>query len=323
MHQIVLFYKYTPIANPEVLAKKQRQLCDKLSLKGRLIIAYEGINGTFEGLAENIANYVSALKADPRFEDIHFKLSDGTGNAFPRLSVKVRPEIVSSHLGEKDIDPTKITGKYLQAEELHDWIHNGKEFYIVDMRNDYEFEVGRFANSILPPLKNFRDLAGILPTLKSLKDKTVVTVCTGGVRCEKASGFLVNNGFSDVYQLYGGIVTYMEKYPNEDFKGTLYVFDGRVTMGFNLSDPKHEVVGKCWLCKKSAEKYVDCAYLHCRGKRHFICCQECIETYEGYCSAICKLKNFLGPFALTIERFYYKIASIINKLHVQKNHSAN
>lgn len=323
MHQIVLFYKYTPITNPKALMDAQRDLCTELDLKGRLIIATEGVNGTFEGTKENIGKYISAMKADARFADIHFKLSEGTGDAFPRLSIKVRAEIVSSHLGEKDIDPRVTTGKYLQAEELHKWIHNGKEFYIVDMRNDYEFEVGHFVGSILPPLKNFRDLSGILPTLKSLKDKTVVTVCTGGVRCEKASGFLVKNGFNDVYQLYGGIVTYMERYPNEDFKGTLYVFDGRVTMGFNLSDSKHEVVGKCWFCEKPAEKYLDCAYLHCRGKRHFICCDECETNKEGYCGAICKIKEKLGPIALTFERFYYKIGSVIKKYHVQKNHSAN
>ncbi len=323
MYEIVLFYKYIQIADPEALMNSQRALCQQLGLKGRLIIATEGVNGTFEGTKENIAKYIEALKSDARFADIHFKLSAGTSDAFPRLSIKVRNEIVSSHLGEKDIDPRTTTGKYLQAEELHQWIHGGREFYIIDMRNDYEFEVGHFAGSILPPLKNFRDLAGILPSIKSLKDKTIVTVCTGGVRCEKASGFLVNNGFSDVYQLYGGIVTYMEKFPNEDFKGTLYVFDGRVTMGFNLTDPKHEVVGKCWLCQKSAEKYLDCSYLHCRGKRHFICCDECEVSEEGYCGIVCKIKEKLGPVALTFERFYYKIESIIKKYHVQKNHLAN
>lgn len=323
MYQIVLFYKYIEIADPNAFMKYQRQLCSGLGLKGRLIIAKEGINGTFEGTKENIAKYVADLKADPRFADVHIKLSDGIGNAFPRLSIKVRPEIVSSHLGEKDIDPRVTTGKYLQADELHRWINEGKEFYIVDMRNDYEFEVGHFANSILPPLKNFRDLSGILPSIVSLKDKTVVTVCTGGVRCEKASGFLVKNGFNDVYQLFGGIVTYMEKYPNEDFKGTLYVFDGRITMGFNLKDTKHEVVGKCWLCKKPAERYLDCAYLHCRGKRHFICCDECKESKQGYCGWICKMKQKLGPVSLTFDRFYYKIGSIIKKYHVQKNHSTN
>ena len=291
MYKIVLFYKYIDITDPQALMNSQRLLCDSLGLKGRLIVAHEGINGTFEGMEGNISKYVSELKSDPRFADVHIKLSEGTGSAFPKLSIKVRDEIVSSHLGEKDIDPRKTTGKYLQPEELHQWIESKKEFYIVDMRNDYEFEVGHFAGSILPPLKNFRDLSGIIPSISNLKDKTVVTVCTGGVRCEKASGFLVDNGFADVYQLYGGIVSYMEKYPNENFKGALYVFDGRITMGFNLSDIKHEVVAKCWHCQQPTERYLDCAYIHCKGKRHFLCCDKCLESQEGCCSSVCKQVN--------------------------------
>jgi len=287
MYEILLFYKYIDIEDPKKMMDDQRALCLELGLKGRIIVAKEGINVTLEGLKENTDKYVDILRSDARFSDIHFKRSPGTGNAFPKLSVKVRPEIVSSHLGEKDIDPRKVTGKYLQAEELHEWIESGKEFYIVDMRNDYEFEVGHFANSILPPLKNFRDLSGILPSLESLKGKTVLTVCTGGVRCEKASGFLVANGFADVYQLFGGIVTYMEKYPNEDFQGTLYVFDGRITMGFNVSDSNHVVVGKCYWCGDSAERYVDCTNIHCRSKRHFIVCDDCLKEKRGFCSQEC------------------------------------
>jgi len=292
MYKIILFYKYIKIDDPEFLANSQKEICQELGLKGRLIIAHEGINGTFEGTQENIEKYLQIMRSDARFVDVDFKISDGNGSAFPRLSIKVRSEIVSAHLGEEDINPAEFTAKHIQAEELHDWIHGGKEFYIIDMRNSYEHEVGYFANSILPPLKNFRDLPAALPTLEHLKNKTVVTVCTGGVRCEKASGYLVKNGFSDVYQLYGGIVTYMEKYPNEDFKGALYVFDGRVTMGFNMQDEKHEVIGKCWLCGNPSERYLDCAYLHCAGKRHFLCCDACLESDgKAFCSVECKNKK--------------------------------
>ena len=223
MYQILLFYKYTPIEDPEAVAAEQRRLCAEFGFTCRSIIAKEGINITLEGETAKTEEYIKIMQADPRFADIHFKRSPGTGQAFPKISVKVRKEIVSLGLGENDFSPTDTTGKYLQPEELHEWIHSGREFYIVDMRNDYEFDVGRFEGSILPDLKNFRDLRENVGVLASLKDKTVVTVCTGGVRCEKASGFLVKNGFSDVYQLYGGIVSYMEKYPNEDFKGVLYV----------------------------------------------------------------------------------------------------
>ena len=291
MHQVLLFYKYTPINDPEKVAAEQRVLAERFSLKCRTIVAKEGINATLEGLTEDTEKYIREMQRDPRFFDIDFKKSVGTGTGFPKISIKVRPEIVSLHLAGDDFSPTEVTGRYIRAEELHDWIHGDKEFYIVDMRNDYEHKVGFFANSILPPLKNFRDLRAVLPQLEHLRNKTVVTVCTGGVRCEKASGFLVKNGFADVYQLYGGIVTYMEQYPNEDFKGTLYVFDGRVTMGFNLTDPKHEVVGTCDWCGAKTENYIDCAFIHCRGRRHILCCNACRISNKGYCSEICASRD--------------------------------
>lgn len=286
-HRILLFYKYTAIEDPEKLRLEQLNLCQKLGLSGRIIVAHEGINATVEGLAENCEKYVEEVVKDERFKGIHFKRSPGTGKAFPKLSIKVRQEIVSSHLGEGDINPNRVTGKYLEPEQLREWFKSGKKFYIVDMRNDYEHEIGRFENSMLAPFTNFRDLPKVLEQLTSLKAQTVLTVCTGGVRCEKASGFLVNNGFKDVYQLYGGIVSYMEKYPNENFLGKLYVFDGRIAMGFNTDDPKHKVVGKCKFCSRPADSYRDCANVFCNGKRHFISCDDCFDQYMGFCREDC------------------------------------
>ena len=291
-HQVLLYYKYINIDNPVELQKSQKELCEKLGLKGRIIIATEGINGTLEGNKENTEEYVKELLSDSRFSDVHMKRSVGTGSAFPKLSIKVRDEIVSAHLGDNDVNPSIVTGKHLKPEELHEWYLSGKEFYIVDMRNDYEQKVGHFKDSILAPLSNFRDLPKVIPQIESLKNKTILTVCTGGVRCEKASGFLVKNGFTDVYQLYGGIVSYMEKYPNEDFLGKLYVFDGRIVIGFNLDDPKHKVVGKCDKCGNPSDNYIDCYNPKCnKPTRHFICCKECIEIEEAYCSDECKLQK--------------------------------
>jgi UPF0176 protein len=210
----------------------------------------------------------------------------GTGNAFPKLKIKVRPEIVSLHL-EKDIDPNQMTGKKLAPDELKKWFESGKEFYIVDMRNDYEYKVGHFKNSILPPLQNFRDVPKALPEINNLQDKTVLTVCTGGVRCEKASGILVKEGFKDVYQLDGGIVSYMEKYPAQEFKGTLYVFDNRVTMDFDPKE-KHEVIGKCDFCQVSTENFMNCGNPQCNLK--LLCCESCCEDEKAFCSMECKNK---------------------------------
>jgi len=290
-YQVLLYYKYIDINNPVELQKSQKELCERLGLKGRIIIATEGINGTLEGTKENTEEYVKELLSDSRFSDIHMKRSVGTGSAFPKLSIKIRDEIVSAHLGENDVNPAITTGKHLKPEELHEWYLSGKEFYIIDMRNDYEQKVGYFKDSILAPLSNFRDLPKVIPQIESLKNKTILTVCTGGVRCEKASGFLVKNGFTDVYQLYGGIVSYMELYPNEDYLGKLYVFDGRIVMGFNLDDPKHTIVGKCDKCGKPSDNYIDCYNPKCnKPTRHFICCKDCIEKGKAFCSEECANK---------------------------------
>jgi UPF0176 protein len=308
-HQIVLFYKYTPINDPEGLKNEQKALLTRLGMLGRGIIAKEGINATYEGTREAIAEYVEHMKnmtppghapGEKPFADIHWKISDGTedGTAFPKLSVKVRKEIVSLHLidgastpeeiAAADIDPNQITGIHLKPEDLRKWYEEGKEFYIVDMRNDYELKSGKFESTIFPGLQNFRDLREKVKELENLKDKTVLTVCTGGVRCEKASGYLKREGFNEVYQLDGGIVSYMEKYPGQDFKGSLYVFDKRHTMHFE--DPaNHEVIGRCEKCDVATEKYVDCANLSCH--KHFISCDNCLdENGSAYCNEQCKME---------------------------------
>lgn len=292
-HKILLFYKYTRIENPVQFRDEHFALCQELDFKGRFIVASEGINGTFEGTDETCKEYMTYMKSDPRFADIHWKISEGTvdGTAFPRLSVKARKEIVSLHLGdEADINPNEMTGVHLKPEQLRQWYEEGKEFHIVDMRNDYELTVGKFESTVFPELNNFRDLKKNLTKIEDLKDKTVLTVCTGGVRCEKASGLLMREGFKNVYQLDGGIVSYMEKYPGKDFKGSLYVFDKRVTMHFEDED-QHEIISKCSKCKKPSEHYVNCANLMCH--EHFICCENCLvankEAHPPHGKSFCNI----------------------------------
>lgn len=289
-YQVLLYYKYADIAIPEKVREEQRKLCQSLNLKGRIIVAKEGINGTVEGLVEDTEKYIEAMEQSEYFKGIHYKKSVGTGDAFPKLSVKARDEVVTARM--VDLNPNKVTGKYLSADELHEWFESGKEFYIVDMRNDYEYSSGHFEGFIPSGLHNFFDLPDVLPKIAHLKDKTIVTVCTGGIRCEKASGFLVENGFNDVYQLQDGIQTYMEKYPNKHFKGKLYVFDGRMTIGFNTDSPEHEIVGKCYYCDKACDTYVNCEYDMCHF--HHIACGDCLDKETGFafCKPECKENYF-------------------------------
>jgi UPF0176 protein len=279
-YQILLYYKYVEVADPRAVQLWQKALCQSLGLKGRIIVAQEGINGTVEGTIAATKQYVRTMQEYPAFKDITYKRSEGSGEAFPSLSVKVRKDIISDSVADWGVNPTELTGKYLTADELDAWYESGKKFYLVDMRNTYEHQSGYFENAILPDMENFRDLPKVLPELQKLTDAPVVTVCTGGVRCEKATGFLLKQGMQDVYQLKDGIVTYMEKYPNKHFKGKLYVFDNRILMGFHTDEEGHEIVGRCIICHKPSEHYVNCTNDACH--RHLICCEDCLSSCSPF-----------------------------------------
>lgn len=274
--EILLYYLYTDVQDPEHLKEEQVRLCEELGLKGRIIIGHEGINGTVEGLREDTQRYVDACSAHPLLKDMQFKRSVGTGSAFPKLSIKVRSEIVGAKLGEDGSHPSDLTGKRLTADGLHALYESGEEFTVIDMRNSYEYELGHFKNSVDPGMRRFEDLPKKLGQLEQYKDKKVVTVCTGGVRCEKASGYLVKKGFSDVYQLDGGMVTYMEKYPGQNFDGSLFVFDGRKTMHFN--GDAHVPVAKCAHCSAPSERFKNCKDPFCNRKH--VACETCVPRGE-------------------------------------------
>lgn len=286
--QVLLYYKYTKIDDPEALKIAQREICERLGLTGRILIATEGINGTLEGTVAATEAYVQELLADPRFSDIHMKRSVGTGSAFSKLKIKVRNEIVGTHF-PADVDPTQRTGTYISAEELHAMLRGNEKIHIVDMRNDYEYNIGRFENSILPSLENSRDLAESVQELAALKNEKIVTVCTGGVRCEKMSAYLLREGFTNVSQLSGGIVTYMEKYPNKDFKGKLYVFDNRIAMGFETDSPEHEIIANCEYCGIKSDNYINCTDPKCH--KQIFSCVNCVALGKTVCSAGCTIKE--------------------------------
>ena len=298
---VLLFYKYVRIDDPQAFMADHRALCDRLGIKGRYIVAHEGLNGTCEGTPESVNEYVKIITSDPRFADMHIKYSQGTGTSFPKLKIKVRPEIVTLGLGEQDIDPNAMTGTHLAPSQLHQWFSNGEDFTIIDMRNDYEHAVGHFPNSVLPKLKNFRDLPKELPNLMHLKDKKVLTVCTGGVRCEKASGYLKQQGFENVYQLDGGMVSYMEQFPGQNFNGAMYSFDGRNVIDYDGGN--HPVVGSCKRCGSPTERYIDCKNDSCHGQ--FLYCTDCLNRHgKMYCGDRCDAH--LNVFSKYWHRFKNK-----------------
>ncbi len=282
--QVLLFYKYVTIANPLELKASYTALCDKYNLTGRTIIAKEGINSTLEGLKEDTENFLKEFLHDERFSDMQIKRSKGYGETFPKLQVKVREEIVATRF-PKEVDPRVKTAPHLSAEELRSWYENKKDFVVVDMRNSYEYESGHFKNSIDPGMDASRELPELIEKIKEeTKDKTVLTVCTGGVRCEKMSEYLVQGGFKEVYQLDGGIHSYMEKYPGKDFLGTLFTFDNRLVMDWG---GEREVVGTCKRCYTKNEQYQNCANAECNML--FLICNDCMSTEgPGFCSEKCE-----------------------------------
>lgn len=286
-YQVLLFYKYVHLEDPEVVANGVRTLAESLALTGRVIVAEEGINATLEGTVDDTEQFARTVLLDERFSGVQIKRSRGHGGSFPGLTVKVRKEIVGTGFTKEEADPAVRTAPRVSAAELRAWFKSNKDFTIVDMRNNYEFASGHFKNSVQPDISASRHLPLAVHKLEPLKEKTVVTVCTGGVRCEKMSAYLQSKGFTDVYQLDGGIHTYMEQFPGEDFLGTLYTFDRRLTMDFGGA---REVIGACHLCGTKTEHYVDCAEDTCHY--HFLACENCTrEDGRAFCSGECKSAN--------------------------------
>lgn len=283
--QVLLFYLYTTVHKPEEVASEVRAHAERLGLLGRVIVAEEGINGTLEGKTESTEEFASWILSLPEFASMQIKRSVGNGKAFPKLKVKVRTEIVGTRF-PKHVDPRLKTGTHLSPHELRTWFERGEDFTIVDMRNSYEFVSGHFKDSIDPGLENSRDLPEAVGKLENLKDKKVLTVCTGGVRCEKMSAYLLDQGFKEVYQLDGGMHAYMEKYPAQDFVGTLYTFDTRVTMDFG---GEREIIGTCEHCGAKTERYVNCGVLHCN--MHYLACDSCILSDRSAPCIRCEKKQ--------------------------------
>ncbi len=272
-HVVILFYKFFHVENPVTLQREQKRLLESLGLRGRMLIAHEGINATFEGSRENIDAYMEKLRKKPSFANLVVKESAGTGKSFTKLEVRVRPEVVTLDAGEFDI--ANETAPTISADDLEKLYASDEDFVVLDLRNEYETAVGKFDKTVDPGLSNFRDLPQKLPELSNLKNKKVVAVCTGGIRCEKATCLLKKEGFTNVVQLEDGIHTYMQKHPGKHFKGSLFVFDNRMVTPV-VETPNREVIGKCAFCaEKSEDFYSDDST---RPSIKLICCDMCIGS---------------------------------------------
>lgn len=262
LNKVILFYGFTPIADTEALALWQRDLCESLNLKGRILISPHGINGTLGGEMADLKKYVTKTRRYESFKKIAFKWSDGTGNDFPRLRIVVKDELVSfGNPEEIKVDENGVIGGgvHLRPEQVQELVsERGDEVVFFDGRNSYEAKIGKFKNAVVPDVESTRDFVREIESGKYdyLKDKPVVTYCTGGIRCEILSVVMKNRGFNEVYQIDGGIVKYGERFGDEAlWEGSLYIFDERMAMDFS---DKAKVIGVCEHCAAPTRMYRNC-----------------------------------------------------------------
>lgn len=279
-YQVLLYYCYTPLAHPEQFRDEHHRLCLSLDLRGRIIVAGEGLNGTVSGTVENCAAYMAAVKADPRFDALEFKIEEAPAHTFQKLHVRVKAEIVHADLPH--IKPYERTGTHLSPAEFKA-MKDRDDVVIVDVRSDYEYNLGRFKNALTLDIENFREFPERVERLQEFKDKKILTYCTGGIKCEKASAFLLEQGFENVYQLHGGIIKYGLEAGGEDFDGKCYVFDGRVAVDVNSVNPT--IISECHHCHTPSDRMVNCANPHCN--HHLPLCETCAEQLQGACSTAC------------------------------------
>jgi UPF0176 protein len=277
MQKIILFYKFTPVGDPAAIRLWQRAIGEQYHLKGRILIAPQGINGTLAGDIKDLKAYIKETTSYEAFGSIVFKWSDGGREDFPKLIVKVRPEIVTFNAADRiQIDESGIVGggQHLKPQQVHALVEQyGDDVVFFDGRNAHEAAVGKFKNAIVPDVSHTRDFAEELanPKYNDIKDKPVVTYCTGGVRCEVLSALMKQQGFQEVYQLDGGIAKYGEEYGDDGlWEGSLYVFDGRVTTKFS---DKAKDIGTCIHCTGKTSRYTNCANKACN--KHVLVCDDC------------------------------------------------
>ncbi len=287
-YRIILYYTYAPIADSAQYRDEHHRLCLRLNLLGRVIVAAEGLNGTVSGLAADCAAYMAALHADPRFASIDFKVDQADEHAFQKLHVRLKNEIVHSDL---PVDPRRQTGIHLEPDDFRR-MKDDSDVVLVDMRSNYEHAVGKFKGAITFDMENLRELPDHVDEIAHLKDKKIITYCTGGIKCEKASAYLLARGFANVYQLHGGIIKYGMEVGGADFEGECYVFDNRLTVSVNQVNPT--IVSTCYRCGMPTSRLINCASPACNN--HDTLCEACGDEHGGTGTDACKTDPDLRPY---------------------------
>lgn len=287
LQKVILYYGFTPISDSEAVRLWQKTLCEALELKGRILISPHGINGTLGGDMSALKKYVRATKEYSGFKKIDFKWSDGQGNEFPRLKIRVRDELVAfGNPHELVVNENGVVGGgiHLRSDQVEKLVEErGDDVIFFDGRNAFEAKIGKFRNAIVPDVTTTKDFVKEIESGKydHLKDKPIVTYCTGGIRCEVLSSVMKNRGFKEVYQIQGGVVRYGKKYGDEGlWEGSLYTFDARMALDFSENV---KVIGQCEKCAAPTKQFYNCANATCHDL--ILLCDTCaLENINKKCT---------------------------------------
>ncbi|MBI3033509.1 rhodanese-related sulfurtransferase [Candidatus Woesearchaeota archaeon] len=283
---ITSFYKYVHLNQPQRFEKDHLAFCKELGIKGKILVAEEGINGSVSGNEEQITMYKKVLLQNKLFSDIEFKEQYADKHPFDKMFVRFRKEIVTSHFSV-DVNDQKNKGIRLKPETFKQWLDQKEDMIIIDTRNNYETKIGRFRNALDPNLEIFSDLPKVLPKFEKYKDKKVVMYCTGGIRCEKASALFKKSGFKQVYQLEGGIIKYGNMFPDDKhWEGLCFVFDKRLSAPLSKESKHITQITTCHWCGIACGDYTNCKNEKC--DELFICCGECKQEFGNSCSKKCR-----------------------------------
>ena len=286
-NRVILFYCFVPISDPQVVKLWQKTLCESLNIKGRILIAPHGINGTLGGNMDDIKKYIKNTRQYPGFKRIDFKWSKGTGNDFPKLRVKVKDELVAfGNSDEIQVDENGVVGGgvHLFPEEVNKLVQErGDDVYFFDGRNAFEAKIGKFKNAVIPEITTSHSFVAEIESDKYdyMKEKPVITYCTGGIRCEILSVVMKNRGFKEVYQIKGGIIRYGDVFGDNGFwEGSLFTFDDRLTIDFS---DYTKLIGECAHCNSPTKKFRNCQKAECH--QLVLLCDAC---YESHLNRPCK-----------------------------------
>lgn len=298
----ITFYKYAHLTNLETLKEELTLLCKELKILGRILIGEEGINAGMCGTTETINHFKQELLEKKEFSNLTFREQETATNTYHKLVIRVRKEIVAFGT---PVNPT-ITGEAISPHEL-DTLFEQKEIVLVDARNDYETNVGTFQNAITLPIKTFREFPNASTHLEPYKQKKIILFCTGGIRCEKASAYLKQQGYPSVYQLQGGIINYLQQ-SGKHFTGSCFVFDDRL-----ITSTSHPIT-HCTLCSTLTDTYTNCFNMDC--DKLFLSCSGCKQLMNNTCCDQCKT----APRQRRIKKEEKILGKIIN--YYPKAHAA-